>query len=266
MKTRVKAVIQGRVQGVGFRPTVYRYARQLGLAGYVCNGPQGVTLEVEGDDLNVGVFFDRLRQCPPRQAVIEQLHKQILAVKGYERFEVVESEPADGPLVAVSPDLAVCEDCRREVADPANRRHGYVFTNCTNCGPRFTLIKDLPYDRARTSMAAFAMCPDCEREYRDPADRRFHAQPNACPRCGPQLQLLVPGGPAQTDEPLAAAVELIKRGQIVAVKGLGGYHLACDALSREAVARLRQRKRRGAKPFAVMFRDVPTLRKYCRLS
>lgn len=266
MKTRVKAIIHGRVQGVGFRPTVYRYARQLGLAGYVCNGPQGVTVEVEGDDLNVGLFFERLQHQPPRQAVIERLQKQVLAVKGYDRFEVIESEPADQPLVAVSPDLAVCEDCRRDMADPANRRHGYVFTNCTNCGPRFTLIQDLPYDRPRTSMSVFTMCADCAREYRDPADRRFHAQPNACPRCGPQLELRVPGGQTQKQAPLPAAVELLKRGQIVAVKGLGGYHLACDALSREAVARLRARKHRGGKPFAVMFRDLATLKKYCRVS
>jgi hydrogenase maturation protein HypF len=266
MKTRVKAQIHGRVQGVGFRPTVYRYARQLGLAGYVCNGPQGVTLEVEGDDLNVGLFFDRLNAQPPRQAVIDGFEKQVLGVKGYERFEVVESEPASEPLVAVSPDLALCEDCRREVADPANRRHGYVFTNCTNCGPRFTIINDLPYDRATTSMAAFTMCPDCAREYRDPSDRRFHAQPNACPVCGPQLQLLIPGGETMKRASLPAAIELLKRGQIVAVKGLGGYHLACDALSREAVARLRQRKHRADKPFAVMFRDLPAVKKYCVVS
>ncbi|MCG3148753.1 MAG: Carbamoyltransferase HypF [Verrucomicrobiae bacterium] len=266
MKTRVRARIHGRVQGVGFRPTVYRYATHLGLAGYVCNGPHGVTLEVEGEDLNVGLFFTRLTGAPPPQASIENIEKQVLGTKGYERFEVIESEP-DGELAMhITPDLALCDDCARELRDPRNRRYGYAFTNCTNCGPRFTIIRDLPYDRANTSMAGFAMCPPCDHEYHNPHDRRFHAQPDACPKCGPQLQLMVTGGTSELSQPLQKTEELLRRGRIVAIKSLGGFHLACDALSREAVARLRHRKQRPHKSFAVMFRDLVAVRKYCQVN
>jgi hydrogenase maturation protein HypF len=266
MKTRVRAKIAGRVQGVGFRPTVYRYATQHGLAGFVCNGPQGVTVEVEGDDHKIGAFFDHLTAQPPRQAVIAGIQTEVLRTLGYRGFQVVESEATGEVATQVSPDLAMCEDCRREISDRKNRRHGYAFTNCTNCGPRFTIIRGLPYDRDKTSMAGFAMCQHCEHEYHAPADRRFHAQPNACPVCGPQLELRVVGGAVTADEPLARAQELLRRGRIVAIKGIGGYHLACDALSREAIARLRQRKHRPHKSFAVMFRDLATVRKYCRVT
>jgi hydrogenase maturation protein HypF len=266
MKTCVRAKIFGRVQGVGFRPTVYRYATQFGLCGFVCNGPHGVTLEVEGDDLKVGAFFNRLTDQPPRQAVIAGINTEVLGAKGYRRFEVVPSEPTGEAAVHIPPDLATCEDCRKEILDPKNRRHGYAFTNCTNCGPRFTIIRDLPYDRDKTSMVSFRMCEHCEHEYQYPADRRFHAQPNACPVCGPRLELRIVGGVATHDEPLAKAQELLRRGHIVAIKSLGGYHLVCDALNREVVARLRQRKRRPHKPFAVMFRDIETIRRFCELS
>jgi hydrogenase maturation protein HypF len=266
MTTRVRARIVGRVQGVGFRPTVYRYATALGLGGFVCNGPHGVTLEVEGDDRKVGQFFNRLAQEPPRQAVIAGIKTEVLGTAGYRRFEVISSDPDGEVAVHISPDLATCEDCRREILDARNRRHRYAFTNCTNCGPRFTILHDLPYDRENTSMASFAMCEPCEHEYRRPSDRRFHAQPNACPVCGPRLELRIVGGLATTEEPLAKAQELLRRGRIVAIKSLGGYHLACDALNREAVARLRERKRRPHKAFAVMFRDLPAVKQFCELS
>jgi len=263
MKTRVKARILGRVQGVGFRPTVYRYATQLGLAGYVCNGPQGVTLEVEGEDLNVGLFFNRLAGSPPPQAAIENIEKQVLGAKGYERFEVIESEPDGESAVHITPDMAICDDCARELLDPRDRRYGYAFINCTNCGPRFTIIRDLPYDRANTSMVDFKMCAPCDHEYRNPRDRRFHAQPDACPECGPQLQVMVAGGIIELNEPLQKTQELLRRGRIVAIKSLGGYHLACDATSNDSVLRLRKRKHRAGKPLAVMFRDIAALRRYC---
>ena len=263
MTTRVRARIVGRVQGVGFRPTVYRYATQLGLGGYVRNDTQGVTLEVEGDDTNVGAFFNHLTTEPPRQAVIADMKTEVLRAKGYRGFQVVASEPEGDVAVDVSPDLATCDDCLQEIFDPQNRRYGYAFTNCTNCGPRFTIIRDLPYDRDTTSMTGFTMCEPCAREYLDPRDRRFHAQPNACEDCGPRLQLNISGGSATTDSPLAKAQELLRRGRVVAIKSLGGYHLACDATSTECVARLRERKQRPHKALAVMFRDLPTLKRFC---
>jgi hydrogenase maturation protein HypF len=255
MKTRVRARIVGRVQGVGFRPTVYRYATQFGLAGFVCNSPQGVTVEVEGDEQNISAFFQSLKARPPQQAVIARIETETLGEKGYRQFEVLESETEGHTAVHLPPDLATCGDCVRELFNRNDRRYHYPFINCTNCGPRFTIIRDLPYDRDKTSMAGFPMCPDCAREYHEPRDRRFHAQPNACPVCGPRLSM-----------DLADAVALLRGGAIVAVKGLGGYHLACDALNPAAVARLRQRKRRPHKPFAVMFRDVATIRRHCQLS
>ncbi len=266
MTTRVRARIVGRVQGVGFRPTVYRYATQLGLAGFVCNGTHGVTLEVEGDDRKVGQFFSRLTQQPPRQAVIAGIRTEVLDTRGYRGFEVVQSEPGGEVETHIPPDLATCEECRHEILDAKNRRHDYAFTNCTNCGPRFTIIGDLPYDREKTSMVTFAMCEHCEHEYHHPGDRRFHAQPNACPVCGPQLELRVVGGLSTADEPLAKTQELLRRGRIVAIKSLGGYHLACDAFNSEAVARLRQRKQRPHKAFAVMFRDLATVKEFCELN
>lgn len=266
MKTRVRAKIVGRVQGVGFRPTVYRYATQFGLCGFVCNGPHGVTIEVEGEDLKVGAFFQQLSAAPPKQAVIDDIQKQVFDEKGYQRFEVVESEPAGDSVVHITPDLATCDDCTRELFDLADRRHAYPFINCTNCGPRFTIIRDLPYDRDKTSMAKFTMCDPCEHEYRSPSDRRFHAQPNACEHCGPQLELRVAGGSTTGDADLAKTKELLRRGHIVAVKGIGGYHLACDAANREAVARLRHRKLRPHKSLAVMFRDVAAVKKFYEVS
>ena len=266
MKTRVRAKIVGRVQGVGFRPTVYRYATQFGLCGFVCNGPHGVTLEVEGEDLKIAAFFHQLTSTPPKQAVIADVQKEFCEEKGYQQFEVVESESDGEAAVHISPDLATCDDCVRELLDPQDRRHGYPFINCTNCGPRFTILHDLPYDRAKTSMAKFALCEPCEHEYRDPRERRFHAQPNACAHCGPELQLRAAGGITIEDADLEKTKHLLRCGQIVAIKSLGGYHLACDALNVEATARLRQRKHRPHKPFAVMFSDLAAVKQFCEVS
>ncbi|MCS7049011.1 MAG: carbamoyltransferase HypF [Verrucomicrobiae bacterium] len=266
MTTRVAARVTGRVQGVGFRPTVYRYATQFGLTGFVRNDPQGVTIEVEGPPERVGQFFAELTLAPPQRAVINAIERRELPPRGYRRFEVVRSEEGEELQFSIPPDLAVCDDCLRELRDPADWRFEYPFINCTNCGPRFTIIRDLPYDRARTSMAEFTMCPVCAHEYHEPRSRRFDAQPNACPRCGPQLRLVIDGAANAADRPVAAVQELLRRGQIVALKGLGGYHLACDAFSAETVSRLRERKRRPGKPFAVMFRDLDAVRRHCELS
>ena len=288
MTTRVHAKIVGRVQGVGFRPTVYRYATQLGLAGYVRNDPQGVIVEVEGEESAIAAFFAQLRQAPPRQAVVTGIEQQVLAAKGDQQFAVVLSEPSGAAEVHIAPDLATCDDCLRELNDPRDRRHGYPFLNCTNCGPRFTILRDLPYDRANSSMAGFPMCAPCAHEYHNPDDRRFHAQPDACEKCGPSLVILSKAEnlsrssttetlplrgsglrqDAQGDNPgaITAALKLLRAGQIVALKSLGGYHLACDATNPAAVARLRQRKHRPHKPLAVMFRDLETLKRFCRVS
>jgi len=263
MKTRVAARIVGRVQGVGFRPTVYRYATEMGLSGFVRNDSQGVTLEVEGEDQVITRFFRQLTLRPPQQAVIADIKTQVLPAKGEVEFRVEESRATGDTAVEIAPDLALCEDCRRELFDGRDRRHDYAFINCTNCGPRFTIIRDVPYDRERTSMADFRMCPACAHEYAEPASRRFDAQPNACPRCGPQLELLVAGGNPDPAHVIPHTQELLRRGRIVAIKSLGGYQLACDALSAECVARLRQRKHRPHKAFAVMFRDLATLRRHC---
>ena len=266
MTTRIRARITGRVQGVGFRPTVYRYATALGLGGFVCNGPHGVTVEVEGDDHKVGAFFNHLTRQPPRQAVIADIKTEVLNVQGTSDFQVVESQVRGHLQVHIPPDLATCDDCLKEVLDPGNRREGYAFTNCTNCGPRFTIIRNLPYDRDKTSMESFRLCEHCEHEYHHPPDRRFHAQPNACKVCGPQLKLVVADGISTTEYPLARTQECLRRGRIVALKSLGGYQFACDATSVESVARLRERKHRPHKPLAVMFRDLATLKRFCETS
>ena len=266
MKTRVRAKVVGRVQGVGFRPTVYRYAMQFSLCGFVCNGPHGVTLEVEGDDNNVGAFFNCLTHEPPKQAVITDINTEVLSTKGYQNFQVIESEQQGRAAVHISPDLATCDDCLKDILDAKNRRCGHAFTNCTNCGPRFTIIRDMPYDRKRTTMAKFEMCEPCEHEHHNPRDRRFHAQPNTYKECGPTLQLRVAGGSTSDDADLAKTKELLHRGRIVAIKGIGGYHLACDALSAESIARLRSRKHRPHKPLAVMFRDIAAVKELCEVN
>jgi len=258
---RVRATIEGRVQGVGFRPAIYRHAVACGLKGFVRNDPGGVTLEVEGRPDDVQAFFDRLEESLPQQAVVASVATEDLPPQGYRAFEVVASESEGVVSAQLPPDLATCATCTKEMGDSGDRRYRYPFINCVDCGPRFTIIRDLPYDRANTSMAGFQLCSDCGHEYRDPGDRRFHAEPNACPRCGPRLSLLNEQGLplAEGEAALSGAQDLIAQGAIVAVKGLGGYHLACDAFSREAVARLRRLKQRPHKTLAVMLRDMATV-------
>jgi hydrogenase maturation protein HypF len=245
------------VQGVGFRPFVYRVARAEGVRGRVWNDASGVTVEAFGPGDRLEAFEARLRAEHPPAAVVEEVRSEPIAPAPASGFEIVESGAAPERRVVIPPDLATCDACRAEVADPRDRRHRYAFTNCTSCGPRFTIALDVPYDRPATTMAGFTMCPDCAREYRDPLDRRFHAQPNACPACGPRLALLDPAGaPLPSTDPLRAAAAALREGRIVAVKGIGGWHLACDATSAEAVRTLRARKRREEKPLAVMARDL----------
>jgi hydrogenase maturation protein HypF len=261
---RVRATIEGRVQGVGFRPAVYRHAVAHRLTGFVRNDPGGVTLEVEGRRADLTDFFATLDRSFPPQAVVAGVATEELPVLGYESFTVVTSQNEGAVLVQLPPDLATCDACRRELSDPQDRRYRYPFTNCVDCGPRFTIIRTLPYDRANTSMERFRLCPACAREYQDPADRRFHAEPNACPECGPRLRLLGTDEdpPPQGEAALRAAQALLQAGAIMAIKGLGGYHLACDAFATDAVARLRLRKQRPHKTLAVMVRDLETVHRY----
>jgi hydrogenase maturation protein HypF len=254
--------VSGIVQGVGFRPFVHALATRHGLQGYVLNDSGGVVIEVEGPADRVEAFPGRLRAEAPPASRIFSIDASRHEPAGYRGFEIRHSLIREGRDVPIPPDIATCGDCLREVFDPADRRHRYPFTNCTNCGPRFTLAKDVPYDRPRTTMAAFTMCALCRAEYENPSDRRFHAQPNACPACGPRLALLdAAGAPVRGDDPLRRASELLRGGAILAVKGLGGYHLACDAADDDAVARLRERKRRRDEPFALMVRDLEAARR-----
>lgn len=264
--SRRRVVVRGVVQGVGFRPYVYGLATELALVGHVTNTPDGVVAEVEGSASAVARFCDRIAVQAPPLARVESVHHQELPATGGEAFAILASRTGGPARTLVSPDTATCADCLAELADPADRRHRHPFVNCTHCGPRFTIVTGVPYDRANTTMAGFPMCPDCAREYGDPADRRFHAQPVACPACGPRLRLIVPGAesPAGAD-PVTEARALLARGAILAVKGLGGYHLACDATDATAVRLLRHRKARGDKPFALMARSAGEIEHLVRL-
>jgi hydrogenase maturation protein HypF len=263
--TRKRLRVSGVVQGVGFRPHVYNLARRLGLAGFVLNDGAGVVVELEGSAEAVSEFATQLEAAPPPRARIDSIYEEEIPPAGEGSFTIKESVPGEARTL-VSPDLAICGDCLDELLDAADRRYRYPFINCTNCGPRFTIIRGVPYDRPKTTMASFEMCPACQAEYDDPGNRRFHAQPNACPVCGPALALWGADGKLiDTGEPLGEAKQRLFDGSIVAVKGLGGYHLACDATSPEAVERLRARKYREDKPFAVMARDVAVVRRYCEI-
>ena len=266
------------MQGVGFRPFVFRLAEELKLAGWVNNSPQGVFIEVEGPRATLENFLLRLETEKPPRSFIQSLESSWLDAVGFKKFEIRESETGGGKTALVMPDIATCPDCLREIFDPKNRRHRYPFTNCTNCGPRFSIIESLPYDRANTSMKQFAMCPQCQAEYDDPRNRRFHAQPNACPVCGPRLELLEcgVGSPLSkrehvralqaSDDALLAAAKAIRAGKIVAVKGIGGFHLMVDARNEAAVKRLRERKHREEKPFALMFPSLESVKAVCEVS
>ncbi|HSD81758.1 MAG TPA: carbamoyltransferase HypF, partial [Solirubrobacteraceae bacterium] len=261
-RRRVRARVEGVVQGVGFRPFVFRLARELDLAGWVRNDERGVVVEVEGDGPAVQRFLDRLAADAPPLATVERVVPHERPATGRAGFRIVASARGGAPEALVAPDGATCPDCLAELRDPADRRYRYPFVNCTDCGPRFTIVRGVPYDRPRTTMAAFAMCPACRAEYEDPADRRFHAQPNACPDCGPSLRLADRAGRtvAVREAALAAVAGALAAGRIVAVKGLGGFHLACRAADEDAVAALRARKHREDKPFAVMVGSLDAAR------
>ncbi|HEV3363204.1 MAG TPA: carbamoyltransferase HypF, partial [Acidimicrobiia bacterium] len=256
--------VEGIVQGVGFRPFVHLLAGRLGLGGWVGNDAHGVIIEAEGDGDALARLVDSLGADAPPLAVVERVSVRELDPQGEGTFRIVHSRDGSGRTALVSPDVATCADCLAEIADPAARRHRYPFTNCTNCGPRFTITTTVPYDRPNTTMAGFAMCSDCAAEYDDPSDRRFHAQPICCPACGPQLALVDgDGNPCPAEDPLAEAAARVRAGEVVAVKGLGGYHLAVLAGDEAAVAGLRRRKHRDDKPFAVMVADAPAARVWC---
>lgn len=260
--------IHGAVQGVGFRPFVYRLATELALSGWVGNDNRGVTTEAFGDRAALEEFLRRIVLERPAASVITHLEHTWIEPTGATSFEIRASEEGGAKVAEMLPDLATCPACLSEVLDPRNRRHGYPFTNCTLCGPRFSIVEGLPYDRPRTTMAGFTMCPACSGEYAFPADRRFHAQPNACPDCGPRLALWDGNGEAVADggEALAAAAAALASGEIVAVKGLGGFHLMVDARDEEAVTRLRERKTRREKPLAVMVEGLLQASLLCDIS
>jgi hydrogenase maturation protein HypF len=261
-RVRTRAHVSGLVQGVGFRPFVWREATARGLSGWVGNDAAGVVLEVEGSAEAVGALLEALTRPPPL-ARVDDVRREPLPATGDLRFEV-RTSTADGALRAlVSPDTATCGQCLGELHDPADRRFGHPFVNCTNCGPRYTIVQSVPYDRARTTMGAFDMCAACRAQYEDPADRRFHAEPVCCPACGPALRWVDRSGAELADEPVPGAVALLRSGGIVAVKGLGGFHLAVDAANENAVAALRGRKHREDRPFALMVADVRTARDLC---
>ena len=265
---RLRLIIRGAVQGVGFRPFVHHLAAEIRLAGWVRNSPQGVSIEVEGPRASVENFLVRLESEKPPRSFIQSLEPFWLDPTGCAGFQILPSETSGGKTALIQPDIATCPDCLREIFDPANRRHRYPFTNCTHCGPRFSIIESLPYDRANTTMASFVMCPQCQAEYENPDDRRFHAQPNACPTCGPRLELWSSTGLAiaRHHQALLDTAAAIRRGQIAAVKGVGGFHLLADARNEDTLHRLRDRKRREEKPFALMFPNLARVKAVCEVS
>ncbi len=252
---RLRVALYGAVQGVGFRPFVYRLATEMGLSGWVLNSSAGLIVEVDGAPDELERFLTRLEAERPAASVVLAREVSFLAPGGFTQFEIVASDQAAEKSAAVLPDLATCPQCLAELLDPANRRFGYPFTNCTQCGPRYTIILDIPYDRPRTTMRGFTLCPDCAREYANPSDRRFHAQPNACPRCGPRLSMEI-----------AEAAREIVAGRILALKGIGGFQLLADARNQDVIARLRRLKRREEKPFALMMPSIEMVREHCVVS
>ena len=276
-RARLKLTVRGAVQGVGFRPFVFRLAAELGLAGWVNNSSQGVFIEVEGSHPALEQFLLRLEQEKPPRSFIQSLEASWLDAIGFKNFEIRPSETGGNKTALVLPDIATCPDCLREIFDPQNRRNRYPFTNCTHCGPRFSIIESLPYDRANTSMKGFVMCPQCQAEYDDPRDRRFHAQPNACPECGPCLEFWrgcvrentaekSPQSHERGHGALLVTAKAIREGKIVAVKGLGGFHLMADARNDKAIQLLRERKHREEKPFALMFPSLASVKAECEVS
>ncbi|MGD2027695.1 MAG: carbamoyltransferase HypF, partial [Anaerolineales bacterium] len=261
--------INGIVQGVGFRPFVFNLAEAYHLNGWVRNSSAGVDIEVQGaPDMVEGFISDLRKKAPPLSKIDEFIVDQI-PEQGFSQFKIIHSENDPGAFVPISPDVTICGDCLEELFTPDDRRFLYPFINCTNCGPRFTIIKDIPYDRPYTTMADFPMCPECRAEYEDPKDRRFHAQPVACPKCGPHIWLTSAGeeeNRLKEQEALQKARHLLKEGKILAIRGLGGFHLACDATNGEAVSELRKRKLRVGKPFALMLPSIQAIEKHCQIS
>jgi hydrogenase maturation protein HypF len=269
VRARVRIRVRGTVQGVGFRPFVHRIAQRHGLTGFVLNDDDGVLLEAEGATAQLDGFLLALRTEAPAASHVESIDVEPVAAGADRGFVIRKSTPRHGGTVPVSPDLATCNDCWREFRDPEDRRFQYPFLNCTQCGPRFTIIQDVPYDRARTTMRAFTMCEACAQEYHDPTSRRFHAEPNACPTCGPSLQWYAPGGDeviARRAEALSHALAVVQRGGVIAVKGIGGYHLVCDATNAEAVDTLRRRKHRPDKPLAILVADLETIQRFATVT
>ncbi|MCK4863041.1 MAG: carbamoyltransferase HypF, partial [Dehalococcoidales bacterium] len=263
----VNISVRGVVQGVGFRPFIYQLATRHNLRGWVCNTSEDVRIEVEGETRDIERFLRGLRKQAPPLSRVTHIAVTAGTPENHKKFEIRHSIAEEGKYQLVSPDIATCPDCLREILNPEDRRYRYPFTNCTNCGPRFTIIDDIPYDRPNTTMKVFRMCPACQREYDDPLDRRFHAQPNACPACGPRLELTdAKGNEVSCDDIIARTRELLKEGKIVAVKGLGGFLLACDATSQTAVNRLRQRKNRPTKPLAIMVASLDEARRHCEMN
>jgi hydrogenase maturation protein HypF len=267
MKIRYHIFIQGIVQGVGFRPFVYQQAQARNLTGFVTNTSQGVEVEIEGESEAVEAFLLAIQDHPPPLARITGFKVDLLSLAHDDQFNIRPSISQEERSALISPDMATCGDCLKELKDPKDRRYRYPFINCTNCGPRYTIIKDIPYDRPKTTMADFTMCAECAEEYHSPLSRRFHAQPNACPNCGPQVFLHIEEGlPLDVLDPISEAAQFLRQGRIVAIKGLGGFHLAVDAAQEEAVQRLRARKHREEKPLALMTRDLETLSAFAEFS
>ncbi|MEV5411992.1 carbamoyltransferase HypF [Thermopolyspora sp. NPDC052614] len=264
-RIRCRIRVEGIVQGVGFRPFVYALARGLGLAGLVGNDSAGVFIEVEGPAPAISRFERAVRSEAPPMAVISRVVVEPIPPVGEQGFAIISSRGGEERQAWIAPDVATCADCLREVFDPVDRRYRYAFANCANCGPRFTVAKDVPYDREATTMAGFPMCAECSAEYNDPADRRFHAQPICCPACGPKLRLVNASGDEVQGDPIVAAARMIRAGRVVAIKGLGGYHLAADAKDENAAITLRARKVREDKPFAVMVPDLATAERLCEV-
>jgi len=265
---RIKISIKGAVQGVGFRPFIYKLAISLGLKGYVLNTPHGVIIDAEGEENILKDFTEKIQSDKPPISLIQKISVENLPLIKFDKFEIRKSDLSGSPDAIVLPDISTCKECKEEIFDKKNRRYLYPFTNCTNCGPRYSIIESLPYDRHRTTMKKFEMCHECKAEYKNPGDRRFHAQPNACPVCGPHIELWNSDGTILDFhiDAILDAVKAIKEGKIIAVKGLGGFHLVVDAMNPEAVKRLREKKNREEKPFAMMYPDIESVISDCEVS
>lgn len=267
MLKRMKLEVNGIVQGVGFRPFIHKLVRDYNLKGWVMNTTTGVAMEVEGKEESLINFAQDIKIKSPKLAVIEKISMELYnELKSYDNFKIVKSTENEGKFTLISPDVCICDDCLRELFDKNNRRYKFPFINCTNCGPRFTIIKDVPYDRDKTTMSVFPMCSECRNEYENIEDRRYHAQPDCCFKCGPELYFMDKDGEIINADAIEAAADYIKNGSIIAIKGLGGFHLACDAENEQTVKELRRRKHRDEKAFALMCRDMETVEKWCYVS